>query len=198
MTLDDFRAVAVEATQHVEMTPDCAQRIVLSCRRQSRCAVPKGAWASAAACLVVMAVSAAMLISGTLEAESAAGGPTSDVQAIQLSAVQNVEPPVDKSGVPVRSALEDTPPSAATLGRYPDEQPPVQVGEYGQSGFAPAQGENGLWGYVDEAGEWVIPPLYNQAGPVDGISADVVDEGGNTLRILLGRSGQRQRLAQAA
>lgn len=38
----------------------------------------------------------------------------------------------------------------------------------------PAVGENGRWGYIDRAGEWVIPPRYVSARPFVEGYADVV------------------------
>lgn len=44
--------------------------------------------------------------------------------------------------------------------------------------LTPTEGENGLWGYTDETGRWIVEPVYVKAGEVKGISALVVDEDG--------------------
>lgn len=172
MTLEDFRAVADEATLHVQMSDECARKILVNCRKQPQQTVAKGVWISAAACLVIMAVSAGMLISGSMAEDQGQEALPNNAGAVQLSMAKDGDVP--KKDLPVR---------------YPDEEPPVEVGKYNNTEYAPAKGANGLWGYVDVNGNWVILPEYTSAQPVDGISGRVLTDNNEEIVVILSGHG---------
>ena len=49
----------------------------------------------------------------------------------------------------------------------------VEACPFSENGLARAKGENGLWGYIDIKGEWVIEPIYSEVGPFNKESAFV-------------------------
>lgn len=169
MTLEDFRAVADEKLSGLEVTPERAAKIARACRKQGR-TVGWGVWTAAAACFVVMAVAAGVMMRSLQEDTSGNG---MIVQAQQ--ATNGVVQVAGSTGQTVQDITLDHDEAAA----LPD---PVTIGEYSE-GLAPAMIVEELWGYVNQDGVWQVAPIYLEAGPVREGQAIVVLQSGSQQRL---------------
>ncbi len=155
MSLDRFREIAQEKTAHLVMTPELRDRILAQLKKpQPR--RHRVAWVTAAACLVVMALSAGILALGS---QGLLGGASDDLIAAAQPAFKS---PVDFSATKT-----------------------ISVELTGAQRIGPKQDENGLWGYADDTGAWVVEPEYALAHPVEGLFGTVVTAQGEEIQLQL-------------
>ncbi len=160
MRLEDFRDIADEKTERLVMTPELHRRILYNCQKKKP--VSRSVWIAAAACFVIMVISGVALVhhmdvsggDGMIATARLAQGEITDNTTseahIAVSAMSK-QPVVDIKALPM----------------------PVEIGEYSE-GYAPARNEEGLWGYVDNDGEWVIAPQYAEVSPVKNLRATAI------------------------
>jgi|GEM_PF-3856736 len=180
MSLDRFREAAEEKTAHLRMTPELQARILASLHEKKPVRY-RFAVVSAAACLMVMALSAGILAMGN-------GG---RLPWQQPSLPSIVEAPSQESPQP--SAGTHLAQDALLSEKYGLQLVSGDSGEMytlakwertEDTIITPKEGDDGLWGYVDENGDWLVEPMFLEAHPVSGISARVVDQDGN-VRLFL-------------
>lgn len=166
MRLEDFKRVADEALAELTVDERMVSRI-----HQGMCGVTvkkrqrtrRAPLLLAAGFAAVMLLSGGMLLRGT--------GLLSGPQAQPLHAGTLSRPEFNAvsrlSGAVQTSVFSD-----GTVLPYAV----ASVGEYSE-GFAPARATNGLYGYVDESGVWVVHARYESAGAVADGHAEVTLEG---------------------
>ncbi len=168
MKLEQFREIADENLKDLNVD----ERMVFKIR-QKMCAVqvekkpriPRAAYALAAACVAVMAISGGVLLA-TGSALDGLRHPMQDVP-MQISFAQPENSASTLSSQLATSQFIDG--STLSYGIK-------QIGEYSE-GFAPAQATNGLYGYINEEGFWVVRALYDEVQPVQDGKAVVVMQG---------------------
>jgi hypothetical protein len=165
MSLDHFREIAEEKTRNVVMTQALHARIMVAMKKTVRRTHPRGAMVVAAACLVVMAVSAGVLALGTQGQWF--GGEDLTAHGDLLAAQ------------PVASALPNA--SLLTSEKLIRLSPTALKGNI----FPLQHEETGLWGYADEQGNWVVEPTYAKADPIEGMCGRVVTEDGEELLLMM-------------
>ncbi len=174
MNLKRFRQIADEQTRHIVMTPQLQERILLSLRKApGRSHAP---FIAAAACLVVMALSAGVLylgnfrgwFDGTLPEQGDAQLLAAQTPAARGTAVATGSPA--HTGVQLPSVTVKLSPEAAASGIVPKQDE-----------------ETGLWGYADADGKWVKTPQYEMAYPVEELAGRAIEVGGKEILVLFAK-----------
>lgn len=171
MKLEQFKEIADENLKDLNVDERMVQRIHQRLctdkvtRRRSR--VPRGAFALAAACLVIMLVSGGVLMRTLPKTMACKDDAPSDVGAPTVQSLPDVGQASTLSSTLSTSQFIDG--STLSYGI-------AQVGAYNE-GFAPAMATNGLYGYVNESGVWVVRAMYDEAEEVFDGKATVVVQG---------------------
>ena len=173
MKLEQFREIADENLKDLNVDERMVQRIHHRlCTDRApvkRARVPRGAYMLAAACLVVMLVSGGVLMR-TLPQSAAPSGST-------FRSTATAQP------LPAASAAS-TLSSSLSTSQFIDGSTLsygiAQVGAFNE-GYAPAKATNGLYGYVNESGVWVIRAMYDEADEVFDGKATVVVQGATQI-----------------
>ncbi len=152
-------------------------RVNSSIERAARRQRPKGLFLglAAAACLLVMAVSGALLLPGLTH--PTAGGADDGIQLARAreSVAADVQPLTLSAGGEAVSYLQDGTPLPYAV---------VDVDDYSE-GYAVALASNGLYGYLDEDGRWAFAAIYEQASPVLDGCAEVTLSGGREMTVVM-------------
>lgn len=181
MSLEDFRGIADERTKQLVMTPELSRRILRNVKKKP---VSRTVWAAAAACFAIMVVSGVALFthmnasSDDIVVKAQLGGVT-DTPTAHIAIADGGAAQGDATRVSDVVA-QDVSIQGIDLAALPE---PAAIGEYSE-GYAPARNEEGLWGYVDQGGKWVIPPVYAQVNPVKNLQATAVRIDGATVMTL--------------
>ena len=175
MRLEQFKEIADENLKDLNvderMVQRIHQRLCTDKAPRSRPRVPRGAYVLAAACLVVMIISGGVLMrtlpQSAARASDAQDGPgTSAMQLLpEASAASTLSSSLSTSQFIDGSTL--------SYGI-------AQVGAFNE-GYAPAMATNGLYGYVNESGVWVVRAMYDEADEVFDGKATVVVQGATQI-----------------
>ncbi len=162
MRLEDFRDIADEKTESLVMTPELHRRILYNCQKKKP--VSRSVWIAAAACFVIMVISGVALVH-----HMDVSGGDGMIATARLAQGELTDNTTSEAHIAV-GAMSKQP--VADIKALPM---PVEIGEYSE-GYAPARNEEGLWGYVDSDGEWVIAPQYAEVSPVIATPVEDVTE----------------------
>lgn len=175
MKLEQFKEIADENLKDLNVDERMVQRIHQRLCTDSapvrRARVPRGAYVLAAACLVVMLVSGGVLMR-TLPQSTAPSA-----TAFRSDDTATAQPlPAASAASTLSSSLSTSQFIDGTTLSYGIEQ----VGAFNE-GYAPAKATNGLYGYVNESGVWVIRAMYDEADEVFDGKATVVVQGATQI-----------------
>lgn len=178
--LQDFKRIANERTKDIIADERMVQRVRVAIAEQKPQKARRGvvAYVAAAACVMVMLVSGAILLTpylnlGQVEQQDHAG--------VQLFA----EPGSQGMATPHPLVAEG---GSKTFDGKELGYGIAEVGAFSE-GFAPAKATNGLYGYVNGDGLWVIEAQYEEAGQVLNLQATVVKNGAESLVVFPGDAG---------
>ena len=175
MKLEQFKEIADENLKDLNVDERMVQRIHqrLCTDRvpRSRPRVPRGAYVLAAACLVVMLVSGGVLMR-TLPKNLAPAD-----SGYQFAATATAQPLPEASAA---STLSSSLSTSQFIDGSTLSYGIAQVGAFNE-GYAPAMATNGLYGYVNESGVWVVRAMYDEADEVFDGKATVVVQGATQI-----------------
>ena len=166
MKLEQFREIADENLQDLVVDERMLQRVhqkMCTVTPARRPAVPRQAFALAAACIAVMLVSGGVLL-GTMGV-----GNTDPIAQTGIAAAYK-QPTNSASTLSANAHTSEY--ADGTVLSYGIEK----VGEYCE-GYAPALATNGLYGIVDEKQIWVVKAIYEDVRIEKSRSAVVILQG---------------------
>lgn len=161
-----FRAIAQERTADLCVDERMVARVRSAIEQLPHSRKPHGLaiGLAAAACLLVMLLSGGLLLPNLMDQGDASTGVHKSV--VPTASSSNYSYPQTLSTEELSYSKDGTPLPYAI----------VSVEAYSE-GFAVAQASNGLYGYVDEEGLWVLSAIYEKALPVSEGYANVVYNG---------------------
>ena len=161
--LEQFKEIADENLKELTADERMVQKVRQMCSAQTyraKSRIPHAALYAAAACVVVMAVSAGFLLKDN---------------SLSRRALTENAPLLRSQPTQVRTLSSKMETSESVYGDSLSYGV-SSVGEFSE-GYAPALATTNLYGYVNEENKWVVLPRYEAAGTVSNGQAEVTLQG---------------------